>query len=132
VLVETRGFDRERPSYVLGVGLNVAQRDFPPELERPATSLALEGVAVGVPEVERALLDRLAARLAQVERDLPRLASDFAAAAGLAGAVRAVVAGGEAVGELVDLSLEGGLRLRDAAGRTRHLALEHLRRVEPA
>lgn len=129
ILVETRGLDPLRPSYVLGVGLNVGQREFPAELvrERPVTSLALEGREVGVPEAERALTDRIADRIRQSEDDLERLAADFLNAADLAHHAVVAAAGEERWrGEVVSLSLVGGLRLRTASGEVR-LALEHLR-----
>ena len=64
ILVETRGFDPQRPGYVLGMGLNVAQLTFPAELEgeRKVTSLRLEQVEASIPEAERAFADRLTAR----------------------------------------------------------------------
>lgn len=133
ILVETRGLDPTRPSYVLGVGLNVGQREFPADLaeERPVTSLALEGRAVGVPEAERALVDRIAQRLLQAEDDLERLAADFLQATGLAaGPVEAETNDRSWRGEIRSLSLTGGLRLRTATGEVQ-LALEHLRALTP-
>jgi len=58
VLVETRGLDPERPHYVLGVGVNVRQREFAPELvaERAVTSLLLCGVDVEVLDARERLL----------------------------------------------------------------------------
>lgn len=67
ILVETRGLDPRAPHYVVGVGINVAQRNFAPELlaERAVTSLALCGV-------ERATDDVLHAVLAELEPVLER------------------------------------------------------------
>lgn len=135
VLVETRGLDPRRPSYVLGVGLNVSQTRFPEQLggERGATSLLLEGLRAGVPEVERALLDRLGDRLEQVEHDPQRLARDYVEASELGrGALRATTAQAEITGRLVAFALDEGLVLRDASGASHRLALEFLRSVRPA
>lgn len=132
VLVEARGLDPVRPRYVLGVGINVAQRRFPDELaaERSVTSLVLQRVTASVPEAERVLVDRLDARLAQVAADPERLARDYAEAAGLdRGRLCARTADEEITGELVALSFEEGLTLRDASGRPRRIVLELLRSV---
>src|SRR5688572_13455030 len=70
ILVEARGTAPPHgtaPSHaVVGIGLNVRQRAFPPELEaeRPVTSLARLGFAHDLDEAAAALLARLAPRLA--------------------------------------------------------------------
>ncbi len=58
---------------VLGIGLNVSTRDFPPELAERATSLALAGADATVEQV-------LGALLASLERWLPRPAPEVLAA----------------------------------------------------
>jgi len=130
ILVESRGLDPARPSYVLGVGLNVGQRSFPAELvaERPVTSLALEGLPLGVHEVERALAERVAARMESLfGLDLERLAADYLDAAGLRGARLGVQVGEETLlGRCEGLSLVEGLHLATVEGE-RCLALEHIR-----
>ena len=68
ILAEVAGPDPARPGLVLGVGVNVEQTSFPPELSGIATSLALEGYPVTVEETAEALLGRL-----------PDLAGDLAA-----------------------------------------------------
>ena len=67
ILVESRGFQPEAPHFVVGVGLNVAQESFPPELEaeRPVTSLRRLGLDVSLVASEAALLARLPERLVQ-------------------------------------------------------------------
>ncbi len=60
----------KNPAVVLGVGVNVNQVEFPPDLEDRATSLALESGRI----VPRA--DLFAALLADLETALSRLASD--------------------------------------------------------
>ncbi len=87
VLVETRGLDPARPHYVVGLGLNVRQRGFPPELlaERAVTSLARLGLEIDVEDALEALLEPLAARFDAVRDDPERLARDWLAATGLCG-----------------------------------------------
>ena len=68
ILAETAGPDLTHPGLVLGIGVNVGQQVFSSELNPIATSLALEGYSVSLPDMTRALLDVL-----------PDLASDLAA-----------------------------------------------------
>ncbi|MEE8466970.1 MAG: biotin--[acetyl-CoA-carboxylase] ligase [Planctomycetota bacterium] len=129
ILVETRGFDPRRPSYVLGVGLNVAQLTFPADLQRgrQVTSLRLEHVEAPIPEVERAFVNRLTARLEQVCQDPARLERDYVEAAGLAeGAVEAFDSQRRVRGRLVALTIDAGLWL-EVRGERQHFPLEHLR-----
>ena len=134
ILVETRGLDPLRPHYVVGVGLNVAQHSFPVDLtrERGVTSLALCGVTASVRSTQDVLLARLADRLELASVDSRRLADDYLAACGLRHRRVRVATGPEIVeGELLELSLEEGLTVREPAGTTRRLALEFVRSVEP-
>ena len=135
VLVETRGWDLERPAYVLGIGVNVGQREFPRALRarRAATSLALLGSALELGRVEAALLRRLAERVEQVEHEHhAQLAADYLAASRLAGrTVRATTAEGTLQGNLVELSLTGGALLATADGAHQRIALEFLRELAP-
>jgi BirA family biotin operon repressor/biotin-[acetyl-CoA-carboxylase] ligase len=132
ILVEARGLDPDRPQAVVGVGLNVRQRAFPPGLlaERAVTSLALLGLET-TPEEARALLcARLAPRLEGACADPGAVARAYAAAGGLLGRrVRVRHGNGEEVGELVALALDG-LELRGRDGRAARVALEHAQAVE--
>ena len=74
VLVETASTGPDHGPIIIGIGLNVNRRDFPPELARGATSLAM----VRGDEVERALA--LATVLEQVERTVERFMSEGPAA----------------------------------------------------
>lgn len=133
ILVESRSRGADPPHFAVGVGLNVAQRSFSPELtaERAVTSLALEGIDCGV---ERAL----AAALEALGRELPRafdapdaVARDYAAALGLRGErVRAAAGERRVEGRLVELTPAGGLVVETAAGRRERLPLEHVTRLE--
>lgn len=121
VLAETRGFDPSQPRFVVGVGLNVLQQDFPPSLEqeREVTSLAREGIDTTLPAAETSLLKALSQRLAQAERDPDSLGRDFLVASGLAGArVRVCSAAQTVEGTLrgLDFDSEPTLRLETGPG----------------
>jgi BirA family biotin operon repressor/biotin-[acetyl-CoA-carboxylase] ligase len=130
VLAETRDLDPRRPAYVAGIGVNVRQRSFAPELaaDRAVTSLLLCGIACRSEDVLEAVLEALEVRCAQIESDVARLEHDFVRAAGLDGrAVRADVAAGSFEGRLQSLTVADGLRLRGARGESWRFALEHVR-----
>src|SRR5207247_1187280 len=77
ILAESRGLDPVRPHAVVGVGLNVLQRSFPPELlaERAVTSLALLGRTATTEQALDALLAHLAPRLELACRSPERIAA---------------------------------------------------------
>lgn len=135
VLVETRGFDPERPEYVLGLGLNVRQTSFPPALlaERPVTSLARLGVHATVAAVLDAWLVRLDERLDETARDPEATARAALDALHLAGRVVRVRAGDRepVEGRLTALTLADGVVLDVPAGGRVAIALGHVRAVEP-
>jgi BirA family transcriptional regulator, biotin operon repressor / biotin---[acetyl-CoA-carboxylase] ligase len=132
VLVETRGLDPKRPHYVVGVGVNVLQRQFPAELlaERSVTSLAELGVRASLESARDAVLNELARELERVRAPATELIGDYLAATGLLGRrVEVEIDSGAQAGELVGLTLEFGLELvRDDGSRIR-LAVEHVRHV---
>lgn len=131
VLVETRGLDLARPHYVLGIGVNVKQREFAAELraQRAVTSLVLCEIDVDVARVREFVLANLARRLEQAFVEDPRLCADFAAATDIAGRALDVECGEERLaGHFVELSLRG-IVLRGADGAERRCALEHVRAV---
>ena len=135
VLVEARGLDPDAPRTVLGIGLNVAQREFPSWLreEREVTSLALCGLELSVDDALDALLPALSQRLDQALGGDPALASDFAAALGLAPgapiAVRRV--GGEVLeGRFLAFDLQDGVRL-ECEGAEQTVRPEWIEALEP-
>ncbi|MCB9915521.1 MAG: biotin--[acetyl-CoA-carboxylase] ligase [Planctomycetes bacterium] len=133
VLTESRGLDPGRPHYVLGVGLNVRQRYFPPELvaERPVTSLALLGLDVGLGAAADALLTRLGERLGLVRARCRELAEDYLTASGLRGRDVVVTSGGEVhAGRVLGLSLSEGLELDGGPAGRRFLPLEFITAVQ--
>jgi BirA family biotin operon repressor/biotin-[acetyl-CoA-carboxylase] ligase len=132
ILVETRGLDARRPHCVIGIGVNVRQHAFEPELraQRPVTSLALEGIDLDVEAVREAVLRELGARLQRARDRADELAADFVIATGLR-EQRASVEGpeGELVGRVLALTIGGGLALELDDGSRVALPLEHVRRL---
>ena len=129
ILVEARGLDPSRPHAVVGVGLNVRQRAFPPELEREraVTSLALLGGEVELEHALEVLLARLAERLDEACAHPESSARAYAAALGLVGCdVRVRLGQEERRGRLDGLALDGLV-----LGGER-LALEHVQALELA
>lgn len=132
ILVETRGLDPARPHAVVGVGLNVLQREFPPELvrERAVTSLARLGLESTLADALAGLRATLAPRLEQASSAPASVAADYARAGGLLGrTVRIQDARATNVGRLLDLSLDG-LELALTSGGRLRVLLEHARSVE--
>jgi BirA family biotin operon repressor/biotin-[acetyl-CoA-carboxylase] ligase len=128
VLVETRGFDARRPHFVIGLGVNVRQRSFPPELiaERAVTSLALCAIETEPALVLERVLAQLGPKLSLGFGDAERLAEEFLAATGLAGSeVRVSSGSGSIAGRLSGLSLRRGVELD--SGQT--VPLEHVRGI---
>ena len=132
ILVEARGFDPQQPALVVGVGINVLQRNFPAELtaEREVTSLALEGVRTTCDEVLSAWVAAFALRRSQLVEAPASLTEAYLEATGLGGAPVRVRCGREVhEGVLEALDLQAGLRLTQAGG-TQLLALAHVTAVE--
>lgn len=133
ILVESRGFHTARPHHVVGVGWNVSQRTFPATLldEREVSSLALEGLSVGIAEAERALGEALGLHLGHALLAPAEVAEAFARATGLIGREVEVGSAQQSVaGLLVELDLERGLRLAGADWE-RWLPLPHVTSVRP-
>lgn len=134
VLTEMSTRAAELEYVVVGIGLNVGERAFPPEL--PATSLALETGREHEPDrVREALCDRLELWLERyLAAGVPALAAAFAARSALAGRpVRATVDGALVEGRAVGLRDDGALLLEDGAG-ARHAIVAgevHAREVQP-
>lgn len=131
ILVETRGLALDRPHYVVGVGVNVAQRAFPPELlaERPVTSLELEGVRADTETVLQAFLRAVPARLDAITDAPAALARDYAAATGLVDGTRVHVDAGDAplTGTLCSFDVTAGVRVVDDGGRGHAFPLDIVR-----
>ncbi len=135
ILVESRGLDPARPHAVVGVGLNVLQREFPAELcaQRAVTSLALLGPAISRERALEAVLGRLRPRMDEACSEPATIARDYARDTGLVGrTVRVSLGTGAVRGRLRALTLDG-LELQRAGapedGGAR-IALEHALAVE--
>lgn len=132
VLTESRGLDPADPAWVVGVGLNVAQREFPAELagSRAVTSLGLQGVAVERAALEGTLVSALRQRVAASLADAIALFDEAYGALLQAGrAVCVDVAGESMQGHFTALHPDRGLCLTGAEGRS-WLPLAHVRSVE--
>lgn len=133
ILVEARQLDPARPAFVVGVGVNVAQRAFPAALlaQRAVTSLALEGVATAPEALLAPLLAALERRLQELRLRPAALAEAYLDATGLrARAVRVRVGAASHEGRLAGLDLQA-LSLEPAGGGApRRLALAHVRALE--
>jgi BirA family biotin operon repressor/biotin-[acetyl-CoA-carboxylase] ligase len=134
-LVETRGLDPQKPHYVVGLGLNVREREFPRELAavRPVTSFAMQGVDVEVARVEKRLLDCFSRRCEQIDSTPAELEVDFVHATKLANQPVRVHSGEQVeTGVFAGFSFAAGLLLHLPGGREKRLPLEFVRAVERA
>lgn len=132
ILVETRGLDALRPHYVVGIGLNVAQTEFPAELraQRAVTSLRLEGSRATLDEALACVLAGLEHWLRHVRPPAVELTEAFLDDAELRDReVELELPERSVRGRLVALSLEGGLELALADGSRARYALEHVRQL---
>ena len=131
ILVETRGLDPAAPRYVVGVGMNVGQREFPAEVtvEREVTSLAMLGIEVTVERVLHEVWTALRARFAQSDSEL---AARYLERLKLGERVSVRDTSGVIEGEIVSLHPESGLELRLADGSLAHRGLEFVSELRPA
>lgn len=129
ILVETRGFDPAAPHFVIGVGLNIAQKAFPPDLV--ATSLALEGTETTVQALSEALSRALRSRLSQARESPGTLCREYAKAARLNNAILSLYVAGDVKvrGLFVEIDLARGLRVEKKDGTHASVALEHITAV---
>ena len=133
ILVESRNLDPDAPAYVVGIGANVLQRDFPAELlaERPVSSLALLGCAT-TPEKLAALIVEELVELLEVGALAPStILGDYLDATGIAGQDVCVgLSGGKsAIGRALFLETDG-LRIEGPDGERLHFPLEHIQKLQ--
>jgi len=132
VLTESRGLDPGDPAWVVGVGLNVAQRDFGPALEgvRAVTSLAREDVATTPSTVEERLVQSLRRRVSEaLERPEALFEEAFGALLQGGREVRVECAGEAVEGRFAALHPQRGLCIEREQGRA-WLPLAHVRSVD--
>ena len=130
ILAETRGLDRASPHCVLGIGINVRQREFPADLvrERAVTSLSLCGVNTDPRAVLSCLLPHLAWEMERVESNPASTLQSYFTATGLANRRVRVFSGEfEIEGIWRELDLARGLGLMLPDGSLRRVRLEHVR-----
>ena len=118
------------PVVVVGIGINLAQRAFPPELTATATSVRIES---GRTVQREAMLD---ATLAAFDGWRAALEGQgFAAVRArwleLADTIGRAVSSEECVGVATDLDAEGALVVRDHAGKLHHVVAGELGAVSP-
>jgi len=126
ILLETRGLDEAKPHFVVGVGLNVLQREFPREVteERSVTSLALQGVRASRKIVFDIIWKKLDNRLRQ---DAAELFADYTTALALDGEVVLRTSKSEVRGQLVAVESRAGVRIRMGDGQVVETPLEFVR-----
>lgn len=132
ILTESRGLAVTNPAWVLGAGVNVLQREFPPglEAERAVTSFAREGVDVPQAVVEKALIAALRARVDAVLSNASKIFEEAFDALMQGGRpVRVEYAGEVSHGRLAALHPGRGLCLERPEGRA-WVPLAHVRAVE--
>ncbi len=135
ILVESRGLDPAQPTFVVGIGINVGQTHFPPDLlaQQAVTSLTLLGSGASLAQVEEHLLVRLAQAWQAAEHEPKQTCAQFLAATGLAGKeVSLDLSAGPIAGRVVGLDAERGLGLAGADGANFWVRLEQIRALTPA
>jgi len=133
ILVETRSFDPEAPVYVVGVGANLLQEDFPAELlaERPVASLAQLGPRIEPEPMARAFAWALECLLETAATAPSEVCADYVDATGLGGLeVELELAGGRPRGRLVFIEPDG-VRILDADDVLLSFPLEHVQAIRP-
>ena len=121
VLIETAQDAGGRMFAVVGIGVNVNQAGFPPELQSVATSVAVEkGESIDRPALAASLLDCLAARWNELEQDFPALLNIARERSSVLGTWVKLASGNEGVEGLAEDLVEDGqllLRLDDGSVR---------------
>jgi BirA family biotin operon repressor/biotin-[acetyl-CoA-carboxylase] ligase len=117
---------------VVGVGINVGVREFPPELAESATSLALEyGEAPELPAVLMLVLERLQVWKAKIGPGFEELLRGFRVRCALTGkAVRLLAADGALAGTVAGIGDGGELLLQTPAGLRKLVQADEVRVVE--
>ena len=118
ILIESASDDAGAPFAIVGIGVNVNQTDFPPDIADRAASLRqLTGRRLERPALAAALLRELDARLADAAHDFPSLLADATRRSALLGSwVRLHSGAAHFEGTAESLDADGNLRLRLADG----------------
>ena len=117
---------------VVGIGINVGVREFPPELAGSATSLALEcGEAADLPAVLMLVLERLQVWRGKIGAGFEELLRAFRVRCALTGkAVRLLAADGAMSGTVAGIGDGGELLLQTPAGLRKLVQADEVRVVE--
>jgi BirA family biotin operon repressor/biotin-[acetyl-CoA-carboxylase] ligase len=133
ILVEGASSGAHALRIIVGIGVNLNQPDFPPEIAETATSLALQlGRAIAVDEFRDHLLTRLAHWYAVWQRDAGRsLVERWQQLSSYAYGQKVVVTldEGQLVGETAGLTREGSLQLRMPDGSLRAILTGEVARL---
>ena len=126
IIAQLENSHSEADAIIAGIGINVSQREFPPDLETPgetpATSLALELNTVGSPITREELLITLARLVDQytglIAKNPTLILDSFTAASSYANGLRvhAEADGGTIEGVTCGLDPSGFLRVREDNG----------------
>lgn len=126
ILLETRGLEGANPHFVVGVGLNLQQEEFPAEIlaERPVTSLRLQDLRVARHELLDSIWNRLRTRL---DQDARGLFEEYRHALALPNSVQLETASERLEGSLVAIEPDRGVVLETPDGQRKSVALEFVR-----
>jgi BirA family biotin operon repressor/biotin-[acetyl-CoA-carboxylase] ligase len=130
MLTEAEVTDGEVTAVVVGIGVNVAWTDFPPEIAETATACNLvAGRPVSRDELLDAFVDRYDARLA----DLDAVPDAYRARLGTLGQrVRIELADGAFEGEAIGVADDGSLEVRTDDGTKRTVTAGDVVHLRPA
>ncbi len=114
ILIESAGDDSGAPFVVAGIGVNVNQTDFPPEIaERAASLCQVSGRSVERPALAAAILHELSARTADVAQNFPSILAEATRRSALLGSwVRLHSGAMHFEGTAESLDADGNLLLR--------------------
>ena len=134
ILIESANDESGAPFVVAGIGVNVNQTDFPPELADRAASLRqFTGRTVERPALAAAILRALSARIADVAHDFPSLLADATRRSALLGSwVRLHSGAVHFEGTAESLDADGNLLLRLADGTLQRMTAGEVTTHAPA
>jgi len=134
ILIESQGAALRTGCVLVGIGINVDQREFPSRLtdERPVTSLYLKGLTPGMHAVESALLESLADAWHTAARSPQTTCDEFWEATGWQDCELEIEIGSETwTGHATGIDCERGLLTLDSTQLPRWFRLEQIRSLRP-
>lgn len=114
ILIESASDDSGAPFVVAGIGVNVNQTDFPPEIaERAASLRQITGRSIERPALAAAILQELSSRIADVAQNFPSILAEATRRSALLGSwVRLHSGAMHFEGTAESLDADGNLLLR--------------------